>query len=266
MKTQRENNILTNIVVRKIERVADAQCRLSLAEIKKRLPDLEPSRNFRQALRRGQGPIRLIAEIKKASPSRGLIRGDFDPVQIARAYEDNRVDAISVLTEEDFFQGHLSYLQRVRQFTTKPLLRKDFIIDEYQLYESRLFGADAVLLIAAILDRKQAGEYCKIAEELGMAVLFEVHDGEELEDALSIGAGIIGINNRNLKSLAIDLSTTLRLKERIPAGKIVVSESGIKSRGDVLTLEGGGVDAMLIGTSFMESPDIGKKISELLSD
>ena len=169
-----------------------------------------------------------------------------------------------MLTEEDFFQGHLSYILRVKEVTTKPILRKDFIIDEYQLYESRIYGADAVLLIAAILERRRADEYLRLAAELGLAVLFEVHDEYDLEKALDIGADIIGINNRDLNTLAIDLSTTLRLKREIPADRIVVSESGIRTRQDVLTLQDNGIDAMLIGTSFMEAPDIGKKIDELL--
>ena len=258
-------NVLKNIVARKIERVDDAQCRLTLDEIKKRLADLEGPRDFREAVKRGPGPIKLIAEIKRASPSKGLIRSNFDPLQIASIYETNPVSAISVLTEEDFFQGHLSYLRRVRQVTSKPLLRKDFIIDEYQLYESRLYGADAVLLIAAILDKRRAGEYLQLASELGLSVLFEVHNDEDLEKAFYVDADIIGINNRDLNTLAIDLTTTLRLKSVIPSGKIIVSESGIRTRQDVVTLQDNGIDAMLIGTSFMEAPDIGKKIEEMLS-
>ena len=259
-------NVLKNIVARKIERVGDAQCRLTLGEIKKRLADLERPRDFKAVLKRGPGPIKLIAEIKKASPSKGLIRSNFDPLQIASAYETNPVSAISILTEEDFFQGHLSYLRRVRQVTSKPLLRKDFIIDEYQLYESRFYGADAVLLIAAILDKRRAGEYVKLASELGLSVLFEVHNEEDLDKAFYVDADIIGINNRDLNTLAVDLRTTLRLKSVIPPGKIIVSESGIRTRQDVVTLQDNGIDAMLIGTSFMEAPDIGEKIKELLSD
>ena len=258
-------NVLKNIVARKIERVDDAQCRLTLAEIKKRLADLERPRDFREAVKRGPGPIKLIAEIKRASPSKGLIRSNFDPLQIASIYEANPVSAISVLTEEDFFQGHLSYLRRVRQVTSKPLLRKDFIIDEYQLYESRLYGADAVLLIAAILDKRRAGEYLQLASELGLSVLFEVHNDADLEKAFYVDADIIGINNRDLNTLAIDLTTTLRLKSVIPSGKIIVSESGIRTRQDVVTLQDNGIDAMLIGTAFMEASDIGKKIEEMLS-
>lgn len=258
-------NALKNIVARKAERVDEAQCRLAIGEIRKRLTDTESPRNFREALKRGQGPIKLVAEVKKASPSKGLIRKDFDPLQIASVYESNPVSAISVLTEEDFFQGHISHLRRVKQVTTKPILRKDFIIDEYQLYESRFYGADAVLLIAAILDRRRAEDFLQLASSLGLAVLFEVHNEGDLEKALFIDADIIGINNRDLETLAIDLTTTLRLKEIIPAGKIIVSESGIRTRQDVVTMQEEGIDAMLIGTSFMESPDIGEKIRQLLS-
>ncbi|HMK60810.1 MAG TPA: indole-3-glycerol phosphate synthase TrpC [Dissulfurispiraceae bacterium] len=266
MKTQRDNNILSGVVDKKKEKIVDAKYRLPIAQIKRMLADIEPPRDFRRSIRRDQGPIRLIAEIKKASPSKGLIRDNFDLLQIARIYEENRVDAISVLTEEDYFQGHLSYLEIVHRSATKPLLRKDFIIDDYQIYESRLSGADAVLLIGAILDINQASEYCAMATELGMTVLFEVHNSKELEEALLIGADVIGINNRNLKTLDIDLSTTLRLKNTIPADKIVVSESGIRTRKDVLILESYGVDAMLIGTAFMESTDIAVKIEELVAD
>ncbi len=258
-------NVLKTIVARKAERLDEAQCRLTLRELKSRLGDLERPRDFRAAINRGKGPIRLIAEIKKASPSKGLIRSDFDPLKIASVYESKPVSAISVLTEEDFFQGHLSYIGRVREVTTKPVLRKDFIFDEYQIYESRAFGADAILLIAAILEKNRAAEYLKIAAGLGMAVLFEVHNEEDLVKALEIDADIIGINNRDLTTLSIDLSTTLRLRTDIPAGKIIVSESGIGTRKDVLILQESAIDAMLIGTSFMKAPDIGSKIDELMS-
>jgi len=259
-------DILKTIVAKKTERLEDAQCRITLHELKVRLAGLDMPRDFRTALQRGQGPVKLIAEVKKASPSKGLIRSDFDPVRIAAAYETSPVSAVSVLTEEDFFQGHLSYIGRVKGVTTKPVLRKDFIFDEYQIYESRVFGADAILLIAAILEKRRAEEYIKMASEMGLAVLFEVHNEEDLAKALAVDADIIGINNRDLKTMSIDLTTTLKLKKDIPAGKLVVSESGIRTRRDVLTLQDNGIDAMLIGTSFMEVPDIGEKINELMSD
>lgn len=257
-------SILKTIVEKKALRVAHAKRQVSLGELTSRIRDMEKTRDFPGALKR-EGTIRLIAEVKKASPSKGLIRKDFDPSKIAAIYRDKPVSAISVLTEEDFFKGDLSYIKIVRHITSKPVLRKDFIFDPYQIYEARANSADAVLLIAAILERNQAKEYMHMASECGLHVLFEVHDETELEAALDIGAGVIGINNRDLKTMRIDLGTTLRLKREVPKGVTVVSESGIRSRKDVLSLEEGGIDAMLIGTSFMESPDIGAAIDELMS-
>ncbi|MFZ5997217.1 MAG: indole-3-glycerol phosphate synthase TrpC [Nitrospirota bacterium] len=257
-------NILATIVRKKAERVAYAKSRVPLRELKSMLKDAESTRNFRDAVKGEKGSIRLIAELKKASPSKGLIRKDFDPARIASIYESKPVNAISVLTEEDFFQGHLSSIEVVKKVSSKPALRKDFIFDDYQIFEARANGADAILLIAAILDTSQAQEYLHLAKELGLSVLFEVHDEEELEKALTIDADIIGINNRNLKTMQIDLATTLWLKRDIPSGKIVVSESGIKTRADVQRLVDASIDAMLIGTSLMESKDIGKKIDELM--
>lgn len=257
-------NVLMSIVEKKKERLNAAKSSVSLSELKERIKDIGRSRDFSGALRRTNGQIRLIAEIKKASPSKGLIRKDFDPVAIAKIYESKAVSAISVLTEEDSFQGHLSFIGKVKATASKPVLRKDFIFDEYQIYEAKANGADAILLIAAILDRSQASEYLQLASELGLGVLFEVHDEEDLEKALHVDAGIVGINNRNLKTLSIDLTTSLRLKKEVPAGKIIVSESGIRTRQDVITLQDNGIDAMLIGTSFMESRDIGEKIDSLL--
>ncbi|MEW6117555.1 MAG: indole-3-glycerol phosphate synthase TrpC [Nitrospirota bacterium] len=258
-------SILAAIVRKKAERVAHAKCATPLRELKSMLKDAESTRNFRDAVKGEKGSIRLIAELKKASPSNGLIRKDFDPARIASIYESKPVNAISVLTEEDFFQGHLSFLEIVKKVSSKPALRKDFIFDEYQIYEARAYGADAILLIAAILERGQAKGYLHLAKELGLSVLFEVHDEEELEKALTIDADIIGINNRNLKTMQIDLATTLRLKKDIPSGKAVVSESGIRTRDDVQRLIDAGIDAMLIGTSLIESQDIGKKIDELMT-
>jgi indole-3-glycerol phosphate synthase len=257
-------NILTSIVAKKTEKLHVAKVSLPQSELEERIKRITKPRDFKGAIQRHEGPIRLIAEIKKASPSKGLIRSDFDPLKIASIYESKPVSALSVLTEEDYFQGQLSYISQVKDITTKPILRKDFIFDEYQLYESRASGADAVLLIAAVLEQSQAKEYLHLAAELGLTVLFEVHNEEDLEKALRVDAEIIGINNRNLKTLSIDLSTTLRLKKEVPAGKIVVSESGISTRKDVLMLQDNGIDAMLIGTSFMETPDIGRKIDDLL--
>lgn len=256
-------SILSAIAGKKRERLYAARTQAPLADLRSRISDIEPARDFPAAVRRGEGPIRFITEIKKGSPSRGVIRERFDPLAIARIYEEKAVDAISVITEEDFFSGSLRYLAPVRQVTTRPLLRKDFLIDEYQIYESRASGADAVLLIAALLSRSQAGEYLHLCRELGLGVLFEVHDHEELETAMLVNAGIIGINNRSLKTLKVDIETTFILKQEITGDRIVVSESGIKIRDDVLRVSDAGIDAVLVGTSLMESPDIGRKLDEL---
>ena len=255
--------ILDEIVSKKKERLGIAKSGVPLKGIKSRIADAGKPRDFRSAIKRNHiGRIKLIAEIKKASPSKGVIREEFDPVEIATIYE-KKADAISVLTEEDFFQGRLEFISAVKKITTIPLLRKDFIFDEYQIYESRANEADAILLIAAILSKNQAEEYLHLARELGLSVLFEVHDLKELETALSVNADIIGINNRDLKTLKIDLNNTFIIKKEIPSDKIVISESGIKTRDDILRLEAAGIDAVLIGTSFMEAKDIGKKIDEL---
>lgn len=255
--------ILDEIVAKKKERLRLAKSRAPLSALKPRISDIGKPRDFKAALKRKPDErIKLIAEIKKASPSKGVIRKNFEPLEIAKIYE-KQANAISILTEEDFFQGNIEFIPKVKKVTTIPLLRKDFIFDEYQIYESRANEADAILLIAAILDKNQAEEYLHLARELGLSVLFEVHDLKELEIALSVNADIIGINNRDLKTLKVDLNTTYIIKKEIPSDKIVVSESGIKTRDDILRLEAAGIDAVLIGTSFMEAKDIGKKIDEL---
>lgn len=257
-------DILKKIIDAKRKRLEHSKSVVHIHEIKKLLPGMDSARDFKGNIQRGAGNIRLIAEIKRASPSRGIIRKDFDPKLIASVYEEKTVSAVSVLTEEDFFRGDLNYLQAVKKIVTKPILRKDFIFDEYQIYEARANGADAVLLIAAILEKNQGEEYLHLCRELGLSVLFEVHDEYDLEKALRLNADIIGINNRNLKTMEIDLSTTLRLKKEIHQGRIVVSESGIDNRIDVIKLDNAGIDAMLIGTALMKAEDIGKKINELM--
>jgi len=256
-------SVLQKIVEQKKERVSYAKSAAPLSSLKNTIKNIPEPNDFAKAVRRDHSPIRLVAEIKKASPSRGLIRADFSHGAIASIYEEKKVDAVSVLTEEDFFQGRLEFLAEVKKIVSCPVLRKDFIFDEYQVYEARAKTADAILLIAAILELKQAEEYMHLARELGLSVLFEVHDFAELQIALRIHAPIIGINNRNLKTLAIDLNTTFELKKEIPTDRIVVSESGIRTRKDVLMLEAGGIDAMLVGTFLMESQDIAGKIDTL---
>ncbi|MEW6003214.1 MAG: indole-3-glycerol phosphate synthase TrpC [Nitrospirota bacterium] len=257
-------SFLNIIVEKKKERLENIKTSIPLKEIKSGLLDIEEPRNFRVAIKRDSGPVRVIAEIKRASPSRGIIRQDFNVGAIALIYEDSAVNAISVLTEEDYFQGKLDYLQEVKRITRKPILRKDFIFDEYQIYESRMKGADAILLIASMLGRSQAAEYLHLSSELGLSVLFEVHDFDEIETALLIDTDIIAINNRDLKTLNLDINTTFELKKEIPLNKIIVSESGIKNREDVKRIEEADIDSILIGTTLMEAEDIGKKIKELM--
>lgn len=255
--------ILKKIVEKKKERLASARLKAPLQELISLIRDREKARDFRKAIKGNSGGVKMIAEIKKASPSKGLIRSDFDHKRIASIYESKQVDAISVITEEDFFQGKLTFLSDVKKVVSKPLLRKDFIFDEYQIYEARANEADAILLIASILDRSQAEEYLHLSRELDMAVLFEVHDFKELETALKVNVPIIGINNRNLKTMEIDLNTTLTLRKEIPPDRVVVSESGIESKEDILRIEAAKIDAILIGTSLLESDDIGGKIDQL---
>lgn len=222
------------------------------------------ARSLNAGLRKN-GEIALIAEIKKASPSKGIIRTDFDVEDIARIYTAAGAAAISVLTDREFFQGSPEYLRRVRAVTDLPLLRKDFIIDPYQVYESKYLGADAVLLILAVLTDREAGEIQRIAAELGMECLVEVHTPDELSRALALGASLIGINNRNLKTFQTDLASTFSLKAMITDPSVtVVSESGINTRDDVLRLQEHGVQAMLVGEALMRERDIRPKIDELL--
>lgn len=255
--------ILDQIISHKKIEVEERKQRVSLNVLKAKLTSAEKTRPFKEALSR-PGEISLIAEIKKASPSRGVLRNDFDAVEIAGVYEERGAAAISILTEEKFFQGNINFLLKVKREVSLPLLRKDFIIDEYQIYESRVYGADALLLIAAILTEDKISQFLKLSCALGMDCLVEVHDEKELDRVLRTSAEIIGINNRNLKNFVVDLSTTQRLKRLIPPGRIVVSESGIQSREDVQRLIEEKIDAILVGESLLRSNDIGGKIEELV--
>lgn len=255
--------ILDDIIAHKKEELAGTKRSVPFAEIKSRAADAGPVRGFGRALSAG-GDIRLIAEVKKASPSKGVIREDFDPVAIARIYEESGASCLSVLTEKKFFQGDLGYLDRIRKAVNLPLLRKDFIVDEYQIFEARAAGADAVLLIAACLEKQQLQDFLGTAHGLGLDVLVESHTGRELDRSLHAGAQLVGINNRDLKTFAVSLQTTLDMLKDIPDDLTVVSESGIKNRDDVLKLRQAGVDAVLVGESLMREKDIGKKVKELL--
>ncbi len=220
-------------------------------------------RDFEAALR-GPG-VALIAEVKRASPSKGLLRHDFDAVGLARAYEANGAVAISVLTDQHFFQGNIGHLQAVRRAVRLPVLRKDFILDPYQVYEARAAGADAVLLIVAALGDTALAELHELARELGMAALVEVHDEAELERALRLSPTLVGINNRDLRTFQVDLNTTARLRPLIPAGTLVVAESGVHTAADVRRLAEMGVDAMLVGEALVRAKDVDAKVQELAS-
>ncbi|MRR33756.1 indole-3-glycerol phosphate synthase TrpC [bacterium] len=258
-------DILRKIVEYKQGEVAAAVARTSLAELQARVADCPPVKGFEASLRRtnGAGATAVIAEVKKGSPSKGLIRADFDPLAIARIYEANGASCLSVLTDEHFFLGHLDYLAAIRAAVEIPLLRKDFIFDEYQVWEARAAGADAVLLIAAMLDLPRLRELQAVAGALSLDVLLEVHDERELEAAMETGCPLIGINNRNLRTFVTDLGTTERLCGIIPPDRFVVAESGINARADVLRLHAAGAGAFLVGESLMREPDIGKKLREL---
>ncbi len=254
--------ILDRIVETKRREIEAARARLPEAELERRLADAPPTRGFAAALR-VPGEVRVIAEVKKASPSAGVIRADFDPVAIARTYERHGAACISVLTDAPYFQGSLDYLRAVRQAVGCPLLRKDFVLDRYQLLEARLAGADAALLIAEILPSDKLAELHREAVALGLDVLVELHDADQLPRVLACGATLVGINNRDLRTFETRLEHTLDLTPHIPAGITVVSESGIRAHDDVRRLAGAGVQAVLVGESLMRSPDIGSALDAL---
>jgi len=258
-------SILNQIIEHKKEELESVMRKVSLSELKSRIVDMDGTKSFMKALKRDKGgPIRLIAELKKASPSKGLIKEDFNLNDIVSIYDSKSVSAMSVLTEKRYFSGDLDYLNQARKLTEKPLLRKDFMFEDYQIYEARANNADAVLLIAAALERAHLCHLYGVARELSLDCLVEVHTPKELDMVLQTGAEIVGINNRNLKTMEISLDTTFDFLKDIPEDRIVVSESGISTRADVEALEATRVDAMLIGTSIMKSDDIGARIDELL--
>jgi len=253
--------ILDRILEVKRAEVAAAKSRLSLKEIEMRAKIAAPVRDFVGALRKKHPAV--IAEIKRASPSRGVLRADFDPAAIAKSYEKGGAACMSVLTDKDFFQGSAGDLQAARAACSLPALRKDFVIDPYQVFESRALGADCVLLIAACLSRKEMSHLETLALNLDMAVLVEVHDGSELDAALELETPLIGINNRNLKNFDTRLETTLDLLPRVPAGRMVITESGIVSLDDVSRMRARGVNAFLVGEAFMRQEDPGAALREL---
>ena len=255
--------ILDEIVVSKQREVAAARQRLPLEELLSQTAAAPPVRDFRAALA-NRGSIRLIAEIKKASPSAQVIRPQFDPIAIARTYQSHNATCLSVLTDAPYFQGHLEDLTRVRACVDVPLLRKDFLVDDYQVVEGRVAGADAILLIAEILDDASLKRLLEQARHLGMSALVEFHDEANLPRVLASGADLIGINNRNLRNFSTDLEHTLRLRDRIPPEAVLVSESGIRTRRDVERLEAAGISAILVGESLLRAEDIGLAVDQLL--
>lgn len=258
-----KDNILTQIVTHKVQEISQRRSLKPVQELKAAMADLESCRPFGKALRQ-PGEVALIAEIKGASPSKGVIRRSFDPIDIAGRYAQAGAAAISVLTDAKFFAGSPDYLAAVRKTSALPLLMKDFVVSDYQLYEARVLGADAVLLIAAVLADQQLAGFLNLAGELGLDCLVEVHDRTELERALAVGAGIIGINNRDLKTFTTSIEQTFNLLPLISPEVTVVSESGIKTKVDMQRLAAAGVHAALVGETLMAHPDPGEKARELL--
>lgn len=256
--------ILDKIVEQKKIQLKEEMGKISIEGWKQRIkrPGMHSTQDFFNALKKNDD-ISIIAEVKKASPSKGVIKEDFDPLLIAKEYSESDVQAISVLTEKNFFLGDDDYLVRIRQAYPTPILRKDFIIDLWQVYQSRCLGADAILLIVSILSDEELKKFQAVAGILGMQCLVEVHNKEELDRALESGAKIIGINNRDLKTFEVDIRTTEKLMNYIPNDRAVVSESGIKDYNDIKYLKDLGVDAVLIGETFMRAPSIKEKINEL---
>lgn len=258
-------DILKKILDRKTEEVATRQSSLSIANLEDIASGIEKPRGFYQALKfqTDRKLPAIIAEIKKASPSKGVIREDFRPVEIALDYAMNGAACLSVLTDKDFFQGSEVYLQMVRERCPLPVLRKDFMVDPYQIYESRALGADCILLIVAALDDGQLRELAAVAKQLGMDVLVEVHDAKELERALALDVKLIGINNRNLRTFETSLETTLSLQVDIPDGRLLITESGILCQDDVRLMLDHGIYGFLVGEVFMRAVSPGRKMAEL---
>ena len=259
------SDILTTILARKADEIAERTARVSRDELRARIADASPVRGFADALNAmiAQGDPAVIAEVKKASPSKGVIRPDFRPADIAVSYEFGGAACLSVLTDVDFFQGADDYLKQAREACTLPVLRKDFTVDPYQVYEARVLGADCILLIVAALDDGQLVDLSGLAMELGMDVLVEVHDIDELERALQVPVPLVGINNRNLRTFEVSLQATLEMKDAVPKDRLLVTESGIVVPDDVATMRAAGVNAFLVGETFMRAEEPGEALRQL---
>ncbi len=262
-------DILKKILQRKVEENEQRSKKTSLDELKDKAQSIgiAPARGFVSAIDDAikQGRSAVIAEIKKASPSKGVIREDFDPASIAKSYAASGAACLSVLTDEDYFQGSEAYLIQAREVCNLPVIRKDFIIDPYQVYEAKVMGADCILLIVAALEDKQMADLARLAESLGLDILIEVHDAEELGRALPLNTRLIGINNRNLRTFETSLDTTIDLLEKIPDDRIVVTESGIHSAADVQKMRDNNVNAFLVGEAFMRVDDPGAELAKLFT-
>ena len=260
-------DILDRILARKVEEIAERKARTPLRELVARIGDLPDTRGFAAAIeaRIEEGDAAVIAEVKKASPSKGIIRANFDPAAIARSYAVGGATCLSVLTDADFFQGHEEYLVQTRAACALPVLRKDFTIDPYQVHEARAIGADCILLIVAALDDDALLELALLAAELDLDVLVEVHDADELERALAVPAPLIGVNNRNLRTFEVSLDTSLDLRRGLRDGRVLVSESGIATRDDVARLRAAGIHAFLVGETFMRADEPGDALAQLFA-
>jgi len=259
--------ILKKILARKHEEIAERSAQVSIPQLIEKAKTASVPRGFAAAIaaKIAAGQSGVIAEIKKASPSKGVIREDFDPAAIAQSYEKGGACCLSVLTDVDFFQGADEYLKMARSASTLPVIRKDFIIDEYQIYEARAMGADCILLIVSALSEEQLNQLHEVARSLGMDVLIEVHDGAELDIALKLDNPMVGINNRNLHSFEVSLENTYQLLSKIPDDKIVITESGIHSPADVAAMRQHNVNAFLVGEAFMRSEEPGERLAEMFS-
>ncbi len=263
MVAHMDSSLLDTIISHKREELENRKRAQPLPHLQEQLAtDTAPTRNLKRAITSDQN-LAIIAEIKRTSPSSGIIKPDFNHIYIAQEYARAKVNAISILTDQHFFMGKLSFINDVKQVAESPILQKDFVIDSYQIYESRLYGADAILLLAGILDSEQLAEYRELAEGLGLQCLVECHNEQHIDQALNSGATIIGINNRDLDTFGIDLSAFAHLRSLIPPGHTVISESGISSADDARQMKRAGADAILVGTSIMAADDIGAKINEL---
>ena len=260
------DNILDKILATKKNEIKNAKQLFSLSDLTEKIESNNDERDFVAALQDKHkiGSQAVIAEIKKASPSKGIIREAFDPISIALSYEKGGAACLSVLTDKEYFQGDINYIQQIKQTCQLPILRKDFIIDPYQIYESKAFGADCILLIAAALDLSEMKEFEAIAESLNMAVLVESHNLAELEEAIELNTLLIGINNRNLKTFDVSLQTSIDLKEKIPSGRIAITESGIFTREDIDFMNEYGISTFLIGEAFMRDADPGQSLENLI--